>query len=326
MGLRQEYEHIDHEHICGFNLFLVNLLYRTPHMHSDYELLFVLDGTLTVTLSDRTFSVAAGHFTIINSYRMHEISTEDYALILAVQILPSLFRSYYPQITNMSFSITSSEFAVSPQNGELIFAAAVELAHIYFQKKPGFELQCMALINVIFSQIIQHIPYRNLGDEEISRQRTQSQRIQRITDYIQEHYQQKLLLSDIAAMENLSLSYLSHAFIEWFHMPFQEYLMLVRCEKARQLLLLTNQTLLDISVECGFSDLRYLKKAFLKQYKCTPSDYRKGFVSADLRKQQWSLLTTQDFLSDRSSLVTLDRYDSSAQEILLQNNYGFLPD
>ncbi|MCI8744595.1 MAG: AraC family transcriptional regulator [Lachnospiraceae bacterium] len=35
-------------------------------------------------------------------------------------------------------------------------------------------------------------------------------------------------------------------------------------------MLLTNLNLLDISLESGFSDIKYLNKAFAKQYGCSP--------------------------------------------------------
>ena len=63
--------------------------------------------------------------------------------------------------------------------------------------------------------------------------------MRKITHYIDEHYSEKLLLSDIARKEDLSLTYLSHFFKDYLGLPFQEYLAKIRCEKARQLLLLT---------------------------------------------------------------------------------------
>ncbi|MGN0254497.1 MAG: helix-turn-helix domain-containing protein [Chordicoccus sp.] len=94
-------------------------------------------------------------------------------------------------------------------------------------------------------------------------------------------------------------------------MPFQEYLMRVRCEHARALLLTTKDSLLDISLRCGFSDQKYFRRGFLKQYGCSPREYRRHFETMRLPAQQRSMLTTQEFLSDRSSLMTLEAYCSA---------------
>lgn len=70
--------------------------------------------------------------------------------------------------------------------------------------------------------------------------------MQNITQYIDEHYSEKLLLSDIAEHENMDLYYLSHFFKDNFGMSFQNYLLKIRCERARHLLILTDY-LLDSS-------------------------------------------------------------------------------
>lgn len=132
-------------------------------------------------------------------------------------------------------------------------------------------------------------------------------RMRRIIRYMEEHYTEKLLLSDIAREENLDLYYLSHFFRECFGITFQDYVTRLRCEKARQLLLLTEYSLLDISIGSGFSDPKYLNKGFLRQYGCTPKAYRKNFRNARLEEQQQSMLTAQEFLSDEAALVILDK-------------------
>ena len=108
-------------------------------------------------------------------------------------------------------------------------------------------------------------------------------------------------------MQHLSLHYLSHLFKDYFQMSFQQYLAALRCEKARQLLLLTNPNLLDISMESGFSDIKYLNKAFARQYGYSPREYRVQFDREELPAKQRSILSTQEFLSAKASLVWLSR-------------------
>ena len=45
--MQYEYELIPHDY-GEYRLFLVELLYRTPHMHRDFELSWVLDGEAEV--------------------------------------------------------------------------------------------------------------------------------------------------------------------------------------------------------------------------------------------------------------------------------------
>ena len=128
----------------------------------------------------------------------------------------------------------------------------------------------------------------------------------KIVDYIDHHSGEKLLLSDIAENENINLYYLSHLFKNSFGMPFQDYLSKVRCEKARKQLILTDLSLLDICISCGFSDPKYFNRDFRRQYGCTPKQYRQQLSSTDHQAEKVQSLTVQDFLDPENSLDILE--------------------
>lgn len=184
----------------------------------------------------------------------------------------------------------------------------LKLANSYLTKQDAYELLCTGIINTIFYQFLQIEEYHIFSDTARDTYRLQQQRIRQISDYIDQHYSRKLLLSDIAAELDLNLYYLSHFFKEHFGFSFQDYLARIRSEKARQLLLLTDQSLLDICMSAGFSDPKYFNCSFKKQYGITPKEYRRQFKHAPLPNQQISMLTTQEFLSEEASLVLLSNY------------------
>jgi len=45
---------------------------------------------------------------------------------------------------------------------------------------------------------------------------------------------------------------------------------------AARLLMLTNDSILDIALSCGYENLSYFNRSFKKRYKKTPSEYRRG--------------------------------------------------
>ena len=151
------------------------------------------------------------------------------------------------------------------------------------------------------------MPHQTISNAVHQQQKQNYKRIRRISDYIDEHYSEKLLLRDIAEMENLSLTYLSHFFRDHFQMSFQEYLMHLRCERARQLLLLTDHNLLEICLECGFSDIKYLNKGFLEIYKTSPKELRRQSPKKESSPDKSFLQSTQRFLSAEDSLKVLEK-------------------
>ena len=93
--------------------------------------------------------------------------------------------------------------------------------------------------------------------------------------YINNHFQEKISLADIAQKEDLSIAYLSRFFKTQIGQSFQSYINALRLEHAIFLLTNTNKTILDISIESGFSDLKYMTKAFSEKFNMTAGEYRR---------------------------------------------------
>lgn len=290
----------------NFKLFLVNMIYRTPHLHKDFEICLLLDGCLSLQVQNDIYQLNQGDFFVINPFQSHELQAGSPALLVSLQLHPSFFSAYYPQIANLEFV----SHMLLKDEGDIykgLYDMMIELACLYLKKTDKFELKCVGLLNLLFASLLETLPYRIISDKEKHVFQTRASRMRAITHYIDEHYQEKLLLSGIAQKENLSLTYLSHFFKDYLGISFQEYLSRIRCEKARQLLLLTDYPLLDICLSCGFSDSKYFNSGFKRQYGCYPKEYRRNFRHEALNQQQKSMLTTQEFLSFSSSIVLLER-------------------
>ena len=313
MRTNQEFE-INTDKSSGYRIFLNVLKYRTPHTHLDYEIGYVMFGNLDLIYDDDVYHLKKGDFMCINPYQIHEFRASDNVQLLFLQVNPSFFMQFYPQIRNMEFidPVVSCPTDSSGNEYTSLYDSACRnifsLAQAYMEQRPDYELQCSGLLNLLFFDIMRLAPHANTSNMESTFAHNKALRARRIADYINEHQEEKIALSDIAKSEHLSLSYLSHFFSDNFHMSFQEYLTRLRCEKARNLMLTTDLSLLDISMSCGFSDPKYFKAGFEKTYGSTPKEYRRDFGRQKLSGQQTSMLTTQQILSRQTSLVLLQQY------------------
>lgn len=306
--MKNEYEVIKYNEIKNLKIFIVNMVYRTLHVHKDFELLYVLEGNVEIRSIRGTLFLQKKESVLINSGLAHELQADDNALILAIQISPGFCSDYFPQLHDMEFKFCILTSLLSEKHQKEIFQIIMDLSYNYFKQENKFQFKCMSLLNMLLFHITGTIPYRIRSEEELNKAYTKTKKMRSILSYIESHYQEKLLLADVAQHEHLSVSYLSHFFTENFGLSFQEYLANLRCERARQMLLLTSHTILTISGECGFSDLRYLNHAFHKNYGCTPKQYRQNFEKESLPRQQISLLSTQNFLSGQTCLILLEKY------------------
>lgn len=305
--MKYEYELISHNYIRGFHLFLVRILYRTPHLHREFEVNLILDGSVEILSQGREYHAETGDFFVFDPYQPHELrAQEGTVLILSIQISPAFFSDYFPQMESVRFGTEIFHRAASPRHQQL-YRQLLELTCCYCQKAPFYELDCAGNINALFRALLDVSAFTVVSEAERPAQRARQERVRYLAERIEGGFSEKLLLGDLAKELGVDLYYLSHFFREHFGLSFQEYLAKLRCEKARRELLLTDRSLLDISLSCGFSSPKYFQRAFQKQYGATPREYRRQAPRETGELPAASVLTSQKFLSDQESLRVVQR-------------------
>ena len=305
--MKYEYELISHNYIRGFHLFLVRILYRTPHLHREFEVNLILGGSVEILSQGREYHAETGDFFVFDPYQPHELrAREGTVLILSIQISPAFFSDYFPQMESVRFGTEIFHRAASPRHQQL-YRQLLELTCCYCQKAPFYELDCAGNINALFRALLDVSAFTVVSEAERPAQRARQERVRYLAERIEGGFSEKLLLGDLAKELGVDLYYLSHFFREHFGLSFQEYLAKLRCEKARRELLLTDRSLLDISLSCGFSSPKYFQRAFQKQYGATPREYRRQAPRETGELPAASVLTSQKFLSDQESLRVVQR-------------------
>ena len=91
---------------------------------------------------------------------------------------------------------------------------------------------------------------------------------------INANFSTKINLEEIARQIHVNTSYLSYLFKIEMGLSFTEYINTLRINMAKNLLMKTNMSIIDISLQSGFSDQSYFTKVFKKIEVCTPKEYR----------------------------------------------------
>lgn len=91
--------------------------------------------------------------------------------------------------------------------------------------------------------------------------------------YIVLNLDKKLTLSELASYSHVSVSKLCHDFKKHFSVSVFEYIMNIRLQHARALLLASPDIMTkDVSELCGFFDVGYFCRMYRKKYGKTPTD------------------------------------------------------
>jgi AraC family transcriptional regulator len=98
--------------------------------------------------------------------------------------------------------------------------------------------------------------------------------LMQIFEYINDRLNQDIKLADLAALLDMSQFHFSHLFKQSLGTSPYQYLLQQRIERAKQLLLQTDRSIMDIALDCGFSNHSHLSKQFRKLIGVTPRTYR----------------------------------------------------
>lgn len=93
--------------------------------------------------------------------------------------------------------------------------------------------------------------------------------------FIEGNFEREISLSDIANYVFLSQSYFARAFKEYMGVSPINYLLMVRIKRAKELLKESNQKVMEISQNVGFSSQQRFNEIFKKNTGMTPLEYRK---------------------------------------------------
>ena len=114
--------------------------------------------------------------------------------------------------------------------------------------------------------------------------------------YIDEHYEQKIELEDIAKIGGYNIAYTSQFFKRQMGISFVEYVLRLRIRDATVRLASTDEAVARIASDCGFADVKAFNVAFKKHFNMTPTEYRKQVKSIGRKTvlQDWKEIISVD--------------------------------
>jgi len=98
--------------------------------------------------------------------------------------------------------------------------------------------------------------------------------IQRVIDYIKNHYNTHIKLKNISELFHYNSAYFGQLFKETTGYPFNTYINMVRIDKAKEFLC-QGLKVYEVAVQTGFSDVDNFYKKFKKYTGMSPSEYKK---------------------------------------------------
>ncbi len=304
MRTTKEVEIVQHTKMNSMELFLVEVMSRNPHGHDDLEIGMVIEGTLSLFLEQRAYILQTGDIYIINRHQIHSLSSSGRNLTLATQIHTDFYRQVDYSLEYLRFEDpVICEGAIHQKLQKLFFQCAVS----YFQDTPFHTLKCSGLMLQLLYELAGNVRCYIASEKESVSAYHNTLRLNRVIDYMNKHYTERICLQDLAELEHVTDYHISHFIQKMLGMSFQEYISLLRFRHALMLMQKTDLKLLDICLESGFSSTRYMNQMFERHFHCSAREYQKSNRQPLLTSLPVSGDTVQKKYTDKQALRYLQK-------------------
>lgn len=238
--------------------------YYPRHLHEEYCIQLVLQGTETTIRRSTRYKAFPGSLVLMNPEEVHasESVRSEYKII---RIRPHTFS----RISSELFGHDSQTlyFPKLIIQDSLVFPSLLRLYLKLEQNLSSLEQESefiSAIGLLIKRQIKNHL---NLAPP-----REERHYIKLVREHIKSRYAENISLSELSLLTNLSSYYLLRAFHRQVGFPPHEYQTQVRIAHARKLLS-GGHAILDTALETGFCDQSHFARNFKRIVGMTPGQY-----------------------------------------------------
>ena len=304
-----EYRHeiIDFGESIPVKFFVHQLGYSGLHWHNSLELLFVVSGSVNITVAGHIHTLSAGDVILINANDPHELNADE-CIMAAVQIKLSLFDERVVRRSDLYFDCNSVTNPTNPGLPKLKRIVA-QFVKIYADSDEGRTMRAKSLSYSLMAELMTCFRVERARSEQ-KHNPHQYERITRIVNYINEHCQEDISLHQLADQEFLSAPFLSKFFVRMMGMNFTAYLNQQRLSRAMSDLLEGDLTIEQVASRNGFANAQAFVQQFRKKYGVLPSQYRrdhKGMprlaASRKVDFNEYTILETHQFLNYFASFL-----------------------
>lgn len=252
--------------------FSANEMCFPTHWHERMELLQIIYGCLKVQLGNKEIVATVGDIVVIMPSTVHSGFAGDEGLEYHVisfdieKFANSTLASdkYIKPIVKHSvvFSLSTDNASLSRTVDELV-SLLNSASKINPLLTTGKMYEIIGLL------------YQNCLDV-ISQPKERIKNFDIVLEYINRHFTENITSKSISQKFNYDETYFCRRFKEATGIATMKYIRILRLELAQKLLKNSNESISNISLQCGFSDTHYFANCFKNQYKFTPTAFREA--------------------------------------------------
>ncbi len=224
------------------------------HLHLCFELITILNGKMTVTIEGDDYLLHPGEAVLVFPHQFHSLQSDKSNHMLCI-FSPEIVKAYH---ANISKKIPeNNKFSIGKDCVDRL--KALEPDSSLIQKKGALYLLC--------SEFDNKAKYKIINNEK-------NDLIYKIFEFVEENCNNDCSLYSLSSQTGYSYSHLSRYFKDIVKISFNAYVNQYRVNNACYMLKNSDSSILECSMECGFTSLRSFNRNFKSITGMTPQMYR----------------------------------------------------
>lgn len=269
-------------YICSIPLDFTNV---PVHWHGEFEIIVIKKGSGIVTVNFQQYQVSSGDIIIVLPEALHSIEGNPNTTMEYENILFSKELLTFPEkdLTMKKFLLPLFQGKISVRtkisHGKKIYQELNDIIEFLDEKCDkktyGYQIAVKGALLQIIYLLVTNPPS---GEDTFSIDKSK-EKLKSMIRYVSTHYQEKITIEEISQFFHYSPSHFMKFFKSHTGMSFISYVNDYRITEARTLLTNTTDSVLDISFQCGFTNLSNFNRIFKRKYGISPSQMRKQLIT-----------------------------------------------
>ena len=248
--------------------------YSPLHWHSHLEVIYLLDGSMTASVSEKKYTLRKGELLIISPRELHATRGLGEVSYILLQIPCDYLSKTLEQVSLLHFQTYFPSNMESSAQKELC-ECLLRLLDLYNRKEDGYRL-CFSSVVYYFLYILYRNYSRKVSRELRERENRNLERIEETIQYVRNNYRNEISLSEAAGLLNVSPEYFCRLFKKHTGQTFSEYVNAVRLLHFYQDLVQTDYSITDLMEQNGIHNYKVFMRLFKETYHVTPGRLRKS--------------------------------------------------
>lgn len=246
-----------------FELWIADEIEYYPHWHEGIEIVYLLNGEAKVGLNDKVINLIPGDILWIGKGDSHYFLTDkSTGHMVIMQFDLSIIEKFS---TNIGSHKVVDPLIHKKDSGEYYQELEKAISRIVNednQKKILYELEINAQLYRLIVTIFRHRETLRYSAVDRSKQLMQMERLDKVFDYVEAHFEEQISLDDVAKLSNYSPFHFTRFFKSVTGMTFVKFLNSYRVKKAETLLLKSHNSVTEVAQKSGFNSIKTFNRVF----------------------------------------------------------------